>query len=78
MALNPTGIENSGDGQILTLKQLCDRLQIDESTYHRNRNTMPTPIRIGVRVIRFPIATVKAWEGEQVRREQLRRLDRAN
>lgn len=69
--------ENQAADQALTIKGLCARLQIDQSTYHRHRASMPAPIRIGS-ALRFPIAAVEAWEAEQVRHEQVRRLDRAH
>lgn len=68
---------NDGDRQALTIKGLCERLQIHETTYYRHRDELPAPLRIG-NALRFPIATVEAWEVQQVRREQIRRLDSAN
>lgn len=62
--------DDSG-GRALTLEGLCARLQIDPSTYHRHREHMPTPIRIG-KALRFPLTAVEDWEHEQVKRERRR------
>ena len=54
-------------GETITLRELCRRLHIAECTYHRHRNSLPTPIRVG-RALRFPLAAVEAWEKDQLAR----------
>jgi len=51
-------------GQIwLTLEQLCDRLQVPESTvrWWRNTRTGPPAVRVG-RWLRYRLTDVEKWE----------------
>lgn len=55
-------------GSMLRLTELCELLSISRSTIYNRvaEGSFPEPVRIGERMVRWPIEAIQAWQQSRV------------